>query len=454
MSSTPPSGAVERRVFARIAVVCCLAYLFLGLDLNIYGTTAPALIDEWQLSPAHAGGVGSYLPIGMMIGAIGVTTVVNVIGARAAITGAVVLSSVATALGAVAPSVTVLGLLLLVAGIGLGALQPPLIAYTLEYAPAKHRNLVYVVMASLAGAGGALTPALAIPIIPNVGWRALYLLCALPMLVIVPIAVTSLPESLESLVTRGKLDRARRQAARLGVAVPEASSEAGGDGALVRRGLRGIGMLFSRSYVVPTLLFWVAMFCSSVLIFAMIVWLPELMRKSGLSLSSALSILVALNLGAVVGPLVGAVVADRFDNLKPVVVVAFLAFAAGTGLVLVSDSGVFAYFVLAGVGVGGTQILFQGYQSQYYPIEARATGLGWAGGVGQLGGITGPALTGVLVGAQTSLDTIFLVFTGVAILAALLVAFVPAAKHRSPGATTPAPASDGADAPSPDASRG
>lgn len=424
MSGTSSATTIDRRLLVRIVVICGFAYTFLGFDLTVYGATVPSLIAEWQLSPAYAGTIGSYLLVGMLFGALAVTAVVNRVGRKAAIVGCITLFSTTMALCAIAPSPGVFGVFRFLAGVGLGASLPPVMAYTMEYAPAGRRNVTYAIMGSGSSVGGALSAALAIPLIPLAGWRVMYVLCAIPVLLLVPAVVTSLPESLESLVLRGRFDDALRLAKKLGVAPPERPGEAARSG-----WLRGVIVLFARRHVRATLLFWLTMACALLLLWAMTTWLPQLMVESGYPLGSALSFLFVFYLGAIVGTLIGAVVADRL-NPKPVVVVTFLAAVVAIVLAASTQStiGLYAFFAIGGFGTLGTQILFEAHLLQYYPIEARPTGLGWAFGIGRIGGITGPILGGLLLTVGLPVSGIFLVFASVGLLGALAVGLAPRAR--------------------------
>ncbi|WP_028921281.1 MFS transporter [Pseudonocardia acaciae] len=419
-------GELSGRSLTVVLVTCGLSYLFDGYDLVVYGTTLPTLLAEWRVSPAVAGAVGSYALIGMLIGALAVGSVTDLLGRRRVLIGCVTWFSVFTALCAATSSPEAFGALRFLAGLGLGGVLPTLNALTIEYAPPRRRNLVYVSMAVGYPVGGLLAATLAIPLIPASGWQVMYLIGATPLLVVLPLAVRALPESLEYLLARGRTDQARALADRLGVtleaAEPVAAAAAGG----------GPKPLFAAGYRAATVLFWLAAFCSLLLVYALNTWLPQLMRQSGYPLGSALSFLLVFNVGAILGLFLGGPAADRFGQ-RAVTATGFAL--AGISVALLAFTGsqlaLYLLFAVGGYGTVGTQTLLNAFVTGYYPGSARAAGIGWALGVGRLGGILGPFLGGVLLTAGMPLGGIFFVFAAVALAGALLIAAVRPA--RLPG---------------------
>jgi AAHS family 4-hydroxybenzoate transporter-like MFS transporter len=57
---------------------------------------------------------------------------------------------------------------------------------------------------------------------------------------------------------------------------------------------------------------------------------------------------------------------------------------------------------LVGCCVNGGQGSLNTISAMFYPTAIRATGIGWALGVGRVGAVIGPAVGGILVGAAFS----------------------------------------------------
>lgn len=84
--------------------------VFDGYDLIVYGTVQSALMEEWGLSSAQAGTVGSAAFLGMVIGALLVGRVSDRIGRKFAVIGSVIMLSVFTILCAFAPGAVIFGI--------------------------------------------------------------------------------------------------------------------------------------------------------------------------------------------------------------------------------------------------------------------------------------------------------------------------------------------------------
>lgn len=388
--------------------LCGLALVFDGYDLVVYGTTVAALRREWGITGAEAGFIASLSLVGMLVGALGIGTLTDLLGRRRTLIGAVVLFSAAMPLCALAQGPGTFAALRLVAGLGLGGVMPIASALVTEYAPPGRRNLTYVLMQSGYAVGGVLAASLALAVVPEHGWRPMYVVGGLPLLLFLPVALRLLPESVEYLAARGRTEEAAQLAARLGMQVP-APAEAAEE----QRG--GIGVLFSRPFVVPTLLFWAMTFCALLLIYGLSTWLPDIMREQGYPLGSALSFLLAFNLGSIAGSAMGGLAADRFGSV-PVIATTF-ALGGLAILGLASDPGRFGLYLLCAVGGYGTigaQNLINPFVTRAYPQHARATGVGWSLGIGRLGAILGPAVGGLVLDSDLGPDWNFYLFASVA----------------------------------------
>jgi len=418
---------LNRGAFWSVVALCAFAVAFDGYDLVVYGTTVPSLLAGWHIGPAQAGAIGSYALIGMLFGALLVGTVTDLVGRRRILVLCMVWFSVCTALCAIAPNPEVFGLLRFVAGIGLGGLMPTAAALVVEYAPAGKHNLTYAMMQSGYAVGGILASALAIPVIPALGWQVMYLIGAAPVLA-VPFALRWLPESLEYLVLRDRTDEAAALATRIGIEVPAISLPE------KRNWLSALRELAAPGYRLGTVLLWLASFSALLMVYGMNTWLPQIMRQADFPLGSALSFLLVFNLGSIIGSVIGGRAADLLGS-KPVVAVSFLLAALSIALLAARPSTVAIYLLsaVAGYGTIGTTNLLNVFVTRYYPPMSRAVGIGWSLGVGRLGAVLGPVLGGLVLASGASYVWNFYLFAAVAVIGLVASGLVPVARRAPAG---------------------
>jgi MFS family permease len=394
-----------------VAPLCWSAVALEGFDLVVIGVVLPVLLRDpsWGLDPGGAALVSSVGLLGVMVGALAVGPITDRIGRRAMMITTVTGFSVLTLACAFARDPVTFGVLRFVAGLGLGGVLPIALALINEYAATGRGGSATTVMMTGYHVGGVLTALLGILVIGSWGWPAMFVIGALPALVLVPLMLRFLPESRAF---------AREHAPRNPVRV-----------------------LFHGSYARATIAFWVTSFMGLLLVYGLNTWLPEIMRAAGYELTAGLALLLTLNVGAVIGLLVAGQVANRI-GIGRAAIAWFVAAALFLALISIRLPGVAVYagVLLAGVFVFSSQVLVYAYVSHLYPAAVRATALGSASGVGRLGAIAGPLIGGALIGAGVAYPWGFYVFAVVAAIGAAAVAVVAAAPPRPADAPTTAEA--------------
>ncbi|MFF5020629.1 MFS transporter [Micrococcus luteus] len=445
----------ERRTANAVAAVAFLALLFDGYDLTVYGTVLPTLMNDSShigpLDAATAGALGSYALIGVLVGSLACGLLGDRFGRRRLLLGGIAWFSVGMALTALSTSVTVFGLLRLLTGLGLGVILATAGATIAEFAPAGRRNYYNALVYSGIPAGGVLAALLGIGLLEPLGWRGLFLIGASPMVFLLPLAWFLLPESPRWLHARGRHEEARAASERTGVPLIEEAMVQQAGAAPERS---GFAAAFSRRFLLPTLLLGFMSFSGLLLTYGLNTWLPRIMEGYGYGHGHALTFLLILNGGAVLGGLIASAVADRMGAQRIVATTFVLAALTLTLMTFHFPAPVlFAFIGIAGVGTLGTQVLIYGFSSNYYPTSARAAGVSWVAGFGRIGGVLGPLVGGWLAAAGIQGGTAFYIFGGVALFGALVTLLVPrqraleAAGHRAEELAQRAPAPE--DAPLP-----
>ncbi len=429
------SDRPQNRSLAWVVAISTLALIFDGYDLVVYGTVVPVLLGDptqlGALSPQQAGALGSYALVGVMVGALVAGSVGDRIGRRAVILVNLAWFSVGMGLTAFAGSAATFGAFRFLTGIGVGALVATVGALVAEFAEPHQRNRLNAVVYSGIPAGGVLAALTAIPLADSDGWRTLFLIGALPLFVLLPLALWKLPESPQWLASRGLTEQAEALADRTGVRLVDLTPDTGpiGFAALVRRPL-----------ALPTALLGTMSFVGLLLTYGLNTWLPQIMQNNGFGKTYSLTFLLVLNLGAIIGGLLAAYTADRLGDAQRVIATTFVLAALTLMLLTVQVPlpVLLLAVAIAGTGTIGTQVLIYGLVSGYYPTRARAAGVAWCAGFGRLGGIVGPVAGGMLVGAGLGGTTGFVLFAALAVGGALVTSCVPRAPERPSAPTRPA----------------
>lgn len=199
-------------------------------------------------------------------------------------------------------------------------------------------------------------------------------------------------------MAKGRKQEAEKIAKRFEISMQEIEKENGVQAGL-KNGKKSILLLLSKSHRKSTILFWLASFCGLFMIFGLGTWLPTIMMKSGYSIGSALSFLLVLNIGTVIGSFLTAFAADKWGHKNVLAISFFIAFVSFVLLSFNFPSMLLTYILIgtAGMGSTGTQFLLNAYVGVYYPVTIRTTALGWSLGIGRFGGIVGPIAGGMLV---------------------------------------------------------
>ncbi|WP_226344169.1 MFS transporter [Agilicoccus flavus] len=419
------------RTVAWVVAICTIALIFDGYDLVVYGTIVPILLaDPSQLgaiSPELAGQLGSYALVGVLIGALGAGALSDIIGRRKLMLVNIAWFSVGMALTALVGNAAMFGAMRLFTGIGVGALVATAGAIVAEFAPAGRRHVYNAIVYCGVPAGGVMASLFALAIRDSLGWHALFLVGATPILFLLPLAWAKLPESPLWLQSRGRTQEA--VAASRATGVPLVEHAQAGVTARPTTERAGFAALVSRQYFVPTVFLGLMSFSGLLLTYGLNTWLPHIMGQHGFGKSYSLVFLLVLNLGAIVG----ALTASRFaEKVGPQRVIAATFVMAAAALVLLPFglpvAALLALVAVAGIGTIGTQVLVYGFVSNFYESRARGAGVAWCAGFGRLGGIVGPLVGGVLIGAGISIDRAFQLFAVAALVGAVVTALPRAAK--------------------------
>ncbi|GAC1505932.1 MAG: hypothetical protein NVS2B1_15600 [Bradyrhizobium sp.] len=281
-----PVGAFQIKLLAT-----CASVLFLdGFDTQAIGYVAPALAKEWGLTKGALGPVFSAGLFGLMIGALVFGPLADRIGRKKII----ILSTLAFGIGSLATAfvqdVNALLAIRFLTGLGLGGAMPNAVAMTSEFNPRRRRATMVMIMFCGFSVGAALGGLLAAALIPQFGWRSVFVVGGVAPLLLVPILSLRLPESVRFLALTGRAHQ--RVAELLATINPNAAFAPGTQFVIHEPELRGIPVqhLLRDGRAPVTLLLWVVFFMSLLDLYFLSNWLPTVLNDLGASVSSAAAI--------------------------------------------------------------------------------------------------------------------------------------------------------------------
>lgn len=474
-AAAPPidydSPEMKKKRNSTVAWVVGLAFMglvFDGYDLVVYGAVLPRFMlgDETTgvlgraMGAPEAGVVGSYAMIGVMIGALVAGTIGDIIGRRKVVLGALAWFSIGMLLSALSTSVMMFSIFRFLTGLGVGALVGITGAIVAEFAPPGKKNLATAFVYTGVPMGSLVSALIAMNVLPamtaaipdqRAAFQILFIIGALPLVTILPLAIFKMPESIAWLASRGKMDKAIALSQKTGVPVPDAPPVQAVKTSDSRSGWAG---LFG-SYFVSTILIGLISASCLLLVYTLNTWLPRIMQGV-VGPTASLALLLVLNGGAMAGTLFGSRFADKFSPQR-VVAIGFVVGVLSIGAIglLVSNItlpsaadqklGVTAEgvpgmtiallwltVILVGVGTSGVQSLIYAMAANYYRTNVRAAGVAWTGGFGRLGGVFGPIIGGMLAAAfAANIENIFYVLAAIALAAMILTLLLPKPKPEA-----------------------
>lgn len=415
-----------------IAVLIGMAVFFDGYDTFNPAYVIHYVMRPWHLQPGQAGFLVSSGLIGFMIGSLAQGKFSDRWGRRSTLLGALWIATVFSFATAIfARSFLSFCALRLVTGIGLGALLPIGVTYVNEYAPRRLANTFSNWGWALGwSAGGVVASAVGIFLTPRLGWQALYYLASLSVILVV-ICHWALPESLQFAVLRGQTRDVARILGRLNPARAPIYNSPGEQFLFPEPGDRpaSITLLLSPGHRRTTLAVWAAAFFILFGIFGLTGWVPTVMIQRGETFAASFSFGALILVMAFVGCLVCGYFADRGSRDRAAMVAWWIGGAVSVGiLALVNHHWLNVVCVgAAGFFILGGQNVLNNFTAASYETEVRGTGVGMMLGVGRLGGILGPFVTGLL---QQVYPGSFILFLAIGIAVLLGAASITLARPR------------------------
>ena len=428
------SARVERLPLSkwhlRMMSIAGIAHFSDAFDSLAIAFVLPVLVGLWKIAPAEIGFLISAGYVGQMLGAVAFGWIAEKYGRRTALRWTVAVISIFSLACAFSWNYTSFLIFRTIQGLGLGGEVPVAATYMNEVAAARFRGRIVLLLQSAFAVGIVVTSLVSIWIVPNLGWQWMFYIGALPALLAIFLRQL-MPESPRWLAGKGRLQEAdqvmnkieaevTRNGTTLLPAIPaEIPPIATAQGSLAS--------LFEGRYLARTITLWALMFCTSIVGYGLLTWMPTVYRTVlKLPLNEALQYGLAGSVASLLGVLSGAFLVDLIGR-RPTFMLGFFGSAIALAVLWRMPLQIAPIYivVLAGIGLYFISMLLSGlylYVPELYPTRMRALGAGAASAWLRIGAIVGPSMVGWILGVS-DLSSVFLMFALAGLVGGLVILF-------------------------------
>jgi AAHS family 4-hydroxybenzoate transporter-like MFS transporter len=429
-----------------IALMMIIIMLTDGFDLFLPGYIAADMIADPALGLADRQAIQPFMGaglIGMAVGSVLLGWLGDRVGRKIAYVGCLALMGIGSLLCYFATSLNELTWWRVVMGFGLGGITPLATTLVSEWTNQKVRSVVVASVIVAVPLGGMLTGTIYREVVPDYGWRAMFLIGAIAPLALFVLFSFALPESPKYMAKHPRLHK--RLARSLNQLVKEERYDGTEEFVVIEQGQRSsnwLATIWNKDFRFRTALIWTAFTVNSFVLYVFTTQIPLLLDQAGFSSDEGSLGLQFFSGGAVLGSVGGAVLIGFFGSR---ITGTSLAALGGIGSALValvlmggnaSAAMVFFLFLLAGASVNGMQAFMYAVSAHSYPTEVRGSAVGVAQSVSRLGAVLAPIAAGVYFGMNTPPYTFFLFMAGVICLTVLSYFLIPTHIPRNSGEDT------------------
>ncbi len=413
-----------------------------AMDVGLISFIIAALTQHWGIGKGESGLIASVGFLGMAVGASLGGLLADRFGRRQVFALTLLVYGVATGASALVGGIGLLLVLRFFVGLGLGAELPVASTYVSEFAPARIRGRLIVILEAFWAVGWTAAAVIGYFVVPasENGWRWAFALGAIPAVYALVVRL-GLPESPRWLAGRGRQDEAERIVAsfeRQAAAptptptptrtasvseapVPRVPVAPGGQiGPAIAKSTRGrLAALWSREFRSRTVSIWLVWFCVNFAYYGAFIWIPSILVDAGFSLVRSFGFTLIITLAQLPGYAVAAWLIEVWGRrlTLSVFLIGSAASAVVFGTVHAEAAIIASGMALSFFNLGAWGALYA-VTPELYPTSLRATGAGWAAGVGRIASIVAPLLVPVMLVAGGAGLT-FVVFAVFFVIAAV-----------------------------------
>lgn len=395
-----------------------------GFDVLSISFASPGIAAEWGIDRAALGIVLSMELIGMALGSIFLGGVADKIGRRKTILGCLVTMTIGMFMASTVTSLIELSLWRVLTGIGIGGMLASINAVAAEFSNARRRHLSVSLMAIGYPIGAVLGGVIVARLLKTQDWRAVFHFGAAITAAFIPLVYVFVPESVHWLTRKqpvGALEQINRTLKRMGhaaVASLPVISEA------VRK--RSVADIFGSGLIAITVLVTTAYFFHITTFYFIIKWVPKIVVDLGFTPASAAGVLVWANVGGALGGATLGLLALRFDLKQLTIATMILSTVAVTifGQTPSDLQRLSLICALAGFCTNAAIVGMYAIFAQAFPTHVRASGTGFAVGMGRGGSVLSPIVAGFLFQGGLELPSVAVMMSIGSLVAAGLIMMV------------------------------
>ena len=412
----------------RVAAICTLIQMCDGYDVGSIGWAVPSLTHAWNIKPSAFALAFLWSNLGVMVGALLSGPIGDRLGRKPVLMGSVAIFGLASLASAFAGSLGFLAATRFFTGFGIAGGFTGTTALTGDYTPARLRATIIMVTFTGAPLGGFLGGQL-VALLLHLGfaWPVIFVIGGVFPIGLLVVMALWLPESPRFLAAKAGLsprDHALLQ--RLDIAH---SGQAHAVDVAIGNPVK---MLFGEGYALSTVLLWIVFFCSLINLYLFVFWLPEILHLTGLTPAESVFATSLHALGAIAAVLYLGYFIDRFGPERALAAhyAAGILFIALIALAAMPYAVLLAVVFLSGTTIIGSQTGANAACGALYPARMRTSGIGWALGIGRLGGIAAAPLGGFLLARGLAPRHVFLSACLFAVIAAIATALLALRKPQ------------------------
>ena len=412
----------RNRISISVILLCGLVMLMDGFDYTIITVAAPLIMKEWNVSSGDFSFAFSAAFVGYFFGALIFGAMSDKIGRKKTLIATTCVFSTGTLLVYFTNSLESLIAVRVFTGIGIGGAVPCAITLTSEYSPLKQRGKYVSIMYSGFLIGIVLGGYLAGGILGRFGWRPLFLVGFFAPIAAIVLVGLKLPDSIRWLSSREQISAKQRAliARVLQQIAPEVKINDSTKFVFFRAKQKGsIRSLFAGRLQWVTPVVWFYYLASSLAVFFISSWAPQLLTIKGYTASNAAYITGTINIMVAIGCMLSGFYFDKtgfrkgaIPYLIAVVCVIFTGGLESIGFVLLLMAGSFF--------INSAHMAVTILAPIIYPSECRNLGGGAAIAAGRIGAIIGPIIGGVLLDTKLPMETLIGVVAIPLVISAIL----------------------------------